>query len=86
MRGSKVDETHRLYLRDLGYLVREAAVEAKLQASAAGGTGSEGFEVGRLQAYWEVVSLMLSQATAFGIPAEDLGLAGVDPDRDLMGG
>jgi hypothetical protein len=34
--------------------------------------------------YHEVVSLMLQQARAFGIDADDLGLVGLDPERDLI--
>jgi len=38
---------------------------------------------GKLIAYNEVLSLMLSQATAFQIDPESLGLAGFDPDNEL---
>lgn len=80
-----MDETHRNYLRDLGYLIREAAVDAKRQASATRGSEGGAFEVGRLQAYHEVVSLMLSQATSFKLAPEDLSLEDFAPDSDLLG-
>jgi hypothetical protein len=74
-----VDETHRHYLRDLGHLIREAAEESARVAAG------DAFEQGRRLAYYEVVSLMLSQAATFGLAAEDLAMAGLDPDRDLLG-
>jgi hypothetical protein len=78
------DETARNYLRDLGYLVREYAEEAKAEA-AKYKVGSEAdFQSGRLMAYYEVASLMKSQAEAFEIPLEDLAFGGFDPDG-LMG-
>ena len=42
--------------------------------------------MGRLQAYYEIISLMLSQATAFGLSAEELALAGWSPNLDLLDG
>ena len=35
-------------------------------------------------AYYEVLSLMLSQAEGFGLSPDDLGLDGFDPDRDVL--
>jgi hypothetical protein len=35
-------------------------------------------------AYYEVLSLMQSQAEAFQLPLNDLALSGLDPDRDLL--
>jgi hypothetical protein len=42
------------------------------------------FAQGRAMAYYEVVSLMHQQATAFGLPFADVGLQGINPDRDLL--
>lgn len=69
------------YLRDLGYLVREAAVEARDRSQASAG---DGFEVGRAAAYHEVASLMESQARSFGLDLSALAFDGFDPDRDLL--
>lgn len=35
-------------------------------------------------AWHEIVSLMQQQAGAFGLTNEDVGLAGIDPERDLL--
>lgn len=75
-----MDETHRHFLRDLGHLIREAAVESAREASG------DAFAQRRRLAYDEVASLMLSQAASFGMPAEDIAMAGLNLERDLMGG
>jgi hypothetical protein len=77
-------DEHRLYLYDLGFLLREAAFEAKAAGEAARGSESESFQRGRAFAYYEVLSLLIAQAGAFDLPLEDLRLDGLDPDRDLL--
>lgn len=69
------------YLRDLGVLIRELAVEAK--ANTDDGKRTE-FTVGYLAAFHRVVSLMQQQAEAFNLPAEVISLEGLDPDEDLV--
>ena len=73
------------YLRDLGFLLREQAFLAKERLDLSKGTASEQFESGRNMAYYEMLSLMLSQAKAFQIPISQLALQDIDPDRDLLG-
>jgi hypothetical protein len=79
-----VGELHRSYVFDLGYLLREHALEAKQAVRGAKGTDDEAFQSGRLMAYYEVLSLLVSQARAFELPIEDLHLCGLEPDRDLL--
>lgn len=79
----QTDSVHALYLRDLGFLLRERAQEAVAKTRA---EPNDGFSAGRAAAYYEVISLMLSQTVGFGIPADDLALSGVDPERDLIPG
>lgn len=74
-KGIMADEAARNYLRDLGALVREQAEDAEARSDA--------FESGRAMAYYEVTSLMLSQAAAFGLRPEDVGLAGFEPTKLL---
>ncbi len=74
---------HALYLRDLGYLIREAAEEAKTTAASAT-EEDRAYELGRQMGYYGVVSLMHQQALSFGIPLSDLAFDGLDPDRDLL--
>jgi hypothetical protein len=69
------------YLRDLGTLIREMAVEAKAKADS---SGRNPFDVGYMAGFHRVVSLMQQQAEAFNVPVERLGLGGLDPDKDLV--
>jgi len=77
-----MSNVHAYYLLDVGREVRESAEEAKRDADVAEGDDRL-FAQGRAMAYYEVVSLM-HQATAFGLPFADVGLQGIDPDRDLL--
>lgn len=77
---SESSQRHRLFLRDFGQLLRERALEARGQAKA----GGDEFHEGRLTAYYEVLSSMLGMAETFEIPETDLGLTGLNPDRDLL--
>lgn len=73
------------YLLDLGSLLKEEAICAKQRALAAEGTSEHGFELGRFTAYYEVLSIMKSQAAAFGMSDDAVSLADIDPDSDLLG-
>jgi hypothetical protein len=68
------------YLRDLGFLVRERAENARNTARQ---SPNDEFESGRVFALYEVISLMQQQAVAFQIPLDKVSLAGIDPDSDF---
>jgi hypothetical protein len=68
------------YLKDLGFLIKEMAFEAKKKASESG----TDFSVGYMAGFHRIVSLMQQQAEAFGIPFEKIGLDGIDADEDLI--
>ena len=72
------------YLRDLGSLICDKAREAKLLKEKSAGTEDFEFNLGRLMAFHEVVSLMKQQAEAFGLPLDELSLAELSPERDLL--
>jgi hypothetical protein len=85
------ERVHALYLRDLGYLLRERAEEAARESRSIHAkrapherTVEDAFTVGRSQAYNEVIEVMQNQAEAFGIPPADLALEGLDVYRDLI--
>jgi hypothetical protein len=71
---------HQYYLRDLGFLLRERAIEARI----ADGTSSDPFLSGVAYAYYEMMSLLENQAAAFDLPAEDVGLENFDVDAQLL--
>jgi hypothetical protein len=79
-----VSDVYRNYLMDLGFLLRERALEAKDRRDHMRDTSSGPFQQGRAMAYYEVVSLMLNQCVAFGLDPSDLRLEGLEPDRDLL--
>jgi hypothetical protein len=78
------DETNTNYLRDLGDLVKRAALDARAKRDNALTEAERTFQVGRLTAYHEVVSLMQQQALAFGFDLADVALDDIDPERDLL--
>jgi hypothetical protein len=73
------------YLRDLGFILKERAFEAKRDFHAATEGSAKEFQGGRYMAYYEVISLILSQAEAFGISSDSLALQDIEPERDLLG-
>jgi hypothetical protein len=72
------------YLADLGFLLKQEALDAKARAARETGEPGHQFALGRALAYYEVLSLMHQQAKAFGVDAKDLSLHDFDPDRDLL--
>jgi len=78
-----VSNAYANYLLDVGRELRESAEAAKREADAAAGD-DQPFSLGRSSAYYEVISLMHQQAIAFGLPLAEVGLQGIDPDRDLL--
>jgi hypothetical protein len=79
-----VDPKYKYYLEDLGFLLREQAMEAKKRRDTAQDKEDRLFHSGGLLAYYAVISLMQQQADVFDIPLEELRLDGLDPDRDLL--
>jgi hypothetical protein len=71
---------HSLYVRDLFYLIREAAAVARERREE---TGSA-FEEGRETAFVEVLTTMQHQADAFTIDRNALGMSGFDPLIDPL--
>ena len=72
------------YLADLGALLKQEALDAKTHASGEIGKTGHQFALGRLTAYYEVLSLMKQQADAFGIDARQLSLQGFDAEQELL--
>ena len=68
------------YLRDLGTLIKEMALDAKKTAN----DKQTDFSVGYLTGFHRVVSLMQQQAEAFNIPLEKIGMNDIDPDSELV--
>lgn len=69
------------YLIDLSHLVKEKSLMAKLKNRES----NDPFDAGRLMALYEIVSLMQAQARAFDISLNDIAMADIDPESDLLG-
>jgi hypothetical protein len=78
------DELYEDYVHDIGILIKEMALEAKADRESARGTPVEAYATGYLTGFYAVVTTMLQSAEGFQIPVEKLGLADLDPDKDLM--
>ncbi len=72
------------YLHDLGLLIKEMALKAKRDSDEPASDSDRGFNLGRLMALHEVVSLMQQQAEAFNISLAEIGLADIDPEKNLL--
>jgi hypothetical protein len=79
------NDTYRNYLFDVGYYIKERAIEAvKERDKKEKGSSEYEFQSGRIMAFNEVVSIMQQHAEGFGISLESLQLADIEPDRDLV--
>ena len=72
--------TYQNYVKDLGFLVKELAFEAKQKASEK----QTDFATGYMAGFHRIVSLMQQQADAFDLPYEDIGLDDIDADEGLV--
>lgn len=69
-----------LMVRDVSHELLNRARSAKVEAE----TSESDYDKGRHFALYEVISLLVQQADAFGIDRAMLGLAHVDPERDIL--
>ena len=76
--------TYENYLLDLGMLLKEDALAAKEAIDTLINHEERIHELGRVLAYYEVISLMQQQAMSFGIPLNLIGLEDFDPERKLL--
>ncbi|KJU86498.1 hypothetical protein MBAV_001305 [Candidatus Magnetobacterium bavaricum] len=67
------------FVRDLVTLLIEKALTAKEKATNGGD-----FDKGMHMTYYDILSLVQSQADAFGIPLDELGLKDFDADVNLL--
>jgi hypothetical protein len=68
------------YFLDCISLIKDAAFQAKEQTKS----NPSDYEMGRLMAYCEVVSLLQLEAKAFEISLKDIGLDGFEAEKDLL--
>jgi len=73
---------YRLYLQTVGLFIKEDALKTK--AELRDKTGSEkDFLLGKLLAYYEVVSTLRQHAAPLGIGLDELQMEDIEPDKHL---
>ena len=77
------DEKYKNYLTDLVSIIKKQAKEAKLEADHSK-EGKVSFNNGYLMAFHTVIEFMKNQTEVFNINQEDIGLANIEPERDLL--
>ncbi len=75
------DDKYKNYLWDLIFILKEKALEAKKSVDE---SNQDDYNSGYLMAFYEIIDLMKHQADAFTIKQDDIGLADIDADRDLL--
>lgn len=78
-----ISNTYLDYLVATNELLLEFAREAKEKLDATRGTEESNFYAGYVMGFHRVISLMQQQADAFGIDLKEVGLEGIEPNRDL---
>ena len=77
------DEKYKNYLIDLISIIKKQAKEAKLEADHPK-EGYDSFNNGYLMAYHTVIEFMKNQTEVFNIDQADVGLADIEPEKDLL--
>lgn len=75
-----MNDTGMNYLRDLIGLIVEKAREAKQERDSS----NTDYDIGRLMAYHEVVSLIQQQAEVFDLSHDEIGMPQINPEIDLL--
>jgi hypothetical protein len=78
------DDKLKHYIYDLGIFIKEKARQAKIEKNAAIGSPNSDYAIGYLMAMHEIISLMKQQAEVFVIKQDEIGLADIDPDSELL--
>ena len=72
------------YIREISCLLKDNAKQAKLDADHPKEGDSADFNSGFLMAYHQVIAIMKNQAPVFDLEQKDIGLADIEPERDLL--
>ena len=76
-------ESLKNYIQCVILLLKDNAKKSKVDADNPK-EGDADYNTGYLMAYHEVIAIMKNQASAFGLEQEDVGLADIEPERDLL--
>jgi|HubBroStandDraft_4_1064222.scaffolds.fasta_scaffold165074_2 hypothetical protein len=76
-------ESLKNYIQEISCLLKDNAKKAKLDADNPK-EGDVDYNTGYLMAYHEVIAIMKNQAPVFDLEQKDIGLADIEPERDLV--
>ena len=72
------------YIREINCLIKDYAKQAKIDTDHPKEGESSDFNAGYLMAYHQVIAVMKNQAPFFDLTQEELNLADIEPERDLI--
>jgi hypothetical protein len=72
------------YIREVNCLLKDYAKQAKVDADHPKESDSSDFNDGFLMAYHQVIAVMKNQAPFFDLTQEEVNLADIEPERDLI--
>lgn len=78
------NESLKYYIQEITSLIKDNAKRAKVEADFPKDGDSPDFNTGFLMAYYQVITIMKNQASFFNLKQIDLGLADIEPERDLL--
>ncbi len=76
-------ESLKNYMKCVSMLLKDNARKSKVDADNPK-EGDADYNTGYLMAYHEVIAIMKNQASAFGLEQKDIGLADIEPEKDLL--
>jgi hypothetical protein len=77
-------ESIRNYMQEISCLIKDYAKQAKVDADHPKEGDSADFNNGFLMAYHQVIAVMKNQAPFFDLTQEEINLADIEPERDLI--
>ena len=77
-------ESLRNYIQEISCLLKDYARQAKVEADHPKEGDSADFNDGFLMAYHQVIVTMKNQAPFFDLKQEEINLADIEPERDLI--
>jgi hypothetical protein len=72
------------YIREISCLLKDYARQAKMDADNPKDGDSVDFNAGFLMAYHQVIAVMKNQAPFFDLTQEEINLADIEPEKDLI--
>jgi hypothetical protein len=77
-------ESLRNYIQEISCLFKDYARQAKVDADHPKEGDSADFKDGFLMAYHQVIAVMKNQAPFFDLTQEEINLADIEPEQDLI--